>query len=190
MVLRVSLWHIIRVPKWFWELACDILLESLRNNSENGSVNGKWHMCMLRWFPSQDVFWPRAERKKHNFQAFLRKQLAEVNMVENCMRWEKQTFCSPRFALARTGTGMQKISELPLPFRNCFVNSILLLKTNDGWMFLFVFGINIISWACLLIFKLKLIFHGVPQLLIFLRLSSVPLQISLHHGSQKTKLHR
>ena len=49
--------------------------------------NGKIiRMCMLLWFPSQAVFWPYAERKKHNFQVFSRMQLAEVNMTEK-RRW-------------------------------------------------------------------------------------------------------
>ena len=52
-------------------------IESLRKNSDNGTSTGngkiiQMRMCVLRWFPSQDVFWPRAERKKQNFQVFSR----------------------------------------------------------------------------------------------------------------------
>ena len=60
-----------------------------------------------------------------------------------------------------------KSKVIPKCFWELTWDTILLLKTSDGWILLFIFGIT--SWACLLTSGLKLNFHWKVQFLIFLR---------------------
>ena len=64
-----------------------------------------------------------------------------------------------------------KLKVIPECFWELAWEKISLRKTSEGWILLFIFRLNIPSWACLLTPGLKLVFDWNAQLLIFLRSS-------------------